>query len=94
MDETVKLDARGRLVLSDELLGRWGVKAGDALSVRLEGTTLRVVPKRVLVSGFAGRFARPAAPVPPAATTAPVSDAVSPTPPAPTRAETAVSGGS
>jgi bifunctional DNA-binding transcriptional regulator/antitoxin component of YhaV-PrlF toxin-antitoxin module len=57
MDETVKLDARGRLVFPAGWLERWGVKPGDAMTLRLESGSLRVTPRRLVISSFVGRFA-------------------------------------
>jgi bifunctional DNA-binding transcriptional regulator/antitoxin component of YhaV-PrlF toxin-antitoxin module len=62
MDETVKLDARGRLVLPAGWLDRWGVKPGDAVTLRLESGSLRVTPRRLVISSFVGRFA-PTSPI-------------------------------
>lgn len=65
MDESVKLDARGRVVLPDGWLERWGVKPGDAVTLRLEAGCLRVMPRRVLISAFVGRYALPVLPTKP-----------------------------
>ncbi|NJK45358.1 MAG: AbrB/MazE/SpoVT family DNA-binding domain-containing protein [Pleurocapsa sp. SU_196_0] len=62
MDETVKLDARGRVVLPDGWLERWGVKPGDAVTLKLESGSLRLTPRRIVISGFVGRFSRPTPP--------------------------------
>ena len=66
MDLTLKLDTRGRLTLPEELLNRWGVRAGDVVAVRLEAGTLRATPRRALVSSLVGRYRRSSAPTLPA----------------------------
>ena len=58
MDEIVKLDARDCVKFSSGVLECLGLKAGDLLTMKLEGRGLRLTPRRVLISGLVGKYTR------------------------------------